>query len=142
MPVTDQLPRLAPRDSETEPENDVVEPALELLKQLLTRHSLGADRVLEVIAELAFLGEVNALRFLFFAQLQTVADNLGLLVFPVLSGSEVALFNGTFVAEALRAFQEELDPFPAAKTTHCIGVTCHFSPFRNRFTGWRPFRPD
>jgi hypothetical protein len=73
---------------------------------------------------LAFLGEVDAFGFLFFAQLQTVAYNLGLLIFPVLSGSEVAFLNGTFVAEALGALQEELDPFPATKTTHCIGITC------------------
>jgi hypothetical protein len=31
----------------------------------------------------------------------------------MLSGSEVAFFNRTFVAEALGALQEELDAFPA-----------------------------
>jgi len=41
----------------------------------------------------------------------------------VLTGSEVALLNRTFVAEALRAFEEELDAFPATETTHCIGIT-------------------
>jgi hypothetical protein len=44
----------------------------------------------------------------------------------VLSGSEVAFLNRTFVAKALRAFQEELDAFPATETTHCIGITCQF----------------
>jgi hypothetical protein len=88
--------------------------------------------------------KVNALGFLLFAQLQTVADHLGLLVFPVLSGSEVALFNGTFVAEALRAFQEELDAFPATETTHCIGITCQVVLLLDdRFTGLAsPFVPD
>jgi hypothetical protein len=95
-----------------------------LLQQLRARHTLEPDRFLEVVPELPFLGEVNAFGFLFFAQLQTVAYNLGLLVFPVLSGSEVALLNRTFVAEALRALQEKLDAFPATKTTHCIGITC------------------
>src|SRR5208337_2594399 len=120
----------------------VVQTPLELLQQLRARYPLELDRFLEVIPELAFLGEVDAFGFLFFAQLQTVAYNLGLLVFPVLSGSEVAFLNRTFVAEALGAFEEELDPFPATKTTYCIGITCHCSPFGNRFTGWRPFRPD
>jgi hypothetical protein len=117
------LPRLTPRDAETHPENDVVKAAFELLEQLFTRDSLGADGVLEVVAELPFLGEINALGFLFFAQLQTVANHLGLFIFPVLSGSKIAFFNGTFIAEALRAFQEELDAFPATETTHCIGIT-------------------
>src|SRR5579862_6960609 len=111
--VTHQLARLATRDAEAKPENDVVETAFKLFEQFFTRNALGAGRVLKVIAELPFLGEVNALCFLLFTQLQTVADDLGLFVFPVLSGSKVALFNGAFVAEALRAFQEELDAFPA-----------------------------
>jgi hypothetical protein len=45
--------------------------------------------------------------------LQTVSDYLSFLVFPVLSGSEVALFDRAFVAKALGAFEEKLDAFPA-----------------------------
>src|SRR5258708_7869152 len=123
VPVTYQLARLAAGNAEPEPVDNVVQAPLERLEQLRTRHTFGFDRVLEVIPELAFLGEVDAFGFLFFAQLQTVAYNFGLLVFPVLSGSEVAFFNRTLVAEALGAFQEELDAFPATKTTHCIGIT-------------------
>jgi hypothetical protein len=107
------LTRLAPGDAEAEAVDDVVETALERFEQFGAGYTLGADRVLEIIPELAFLGEVDALGFLFFAQLETVAYDLGLFVFPVLSGSEVALFNWAFVAEALRAFEEELDAFPA-----------------------------
>jgi hypothetical protein len=95
-----------------------------LFQQLRTRYTLEGNGLLEVIPELAFLGEIDAFGFLFFAQLQTVAYNFGLLVFPVLSGSEVAFLNRTFVAEALRALKEELDPFPATKTTNCIGISC------------------
>src|SRR5208337_1619871 len=140
--VAHQLARLAAGNAKAQAVDHVVQTPLELLEQLRACHTLEPDRLLEVIPELAFLGEVDAFGFLFFAQLQTVAYNLGLLVFPVLAGSEVAFLNRTFVAEALSAFEEELDAFPATKTTHCIGITCHFSPFRNRFTGWRPFRPD
>src|SRR5208282_5194784 len=106
---------------------------------------LEADSLLEIIPELAFLGKVDAFGLLFFAQLQTVAYNLGLLVFPVLSGSEVAFLNRTFVAKALRALKEELDAFPATKTTHCIGITCQvvLLVLDDRFTGLAsPFIPD
>ena len=106
-------------------EDDVIQATLELFEQLGTGHTLEEDGLLEVVPELAFLGEVNALGFLLFAQLQTVAYNFGLLVFPVLSGSEVAFLNRAFVAEALGAFQEKLDAFPATKTTHCIRITSH-----------------
>src|ERR1700674_1521642 len=111
--VTHQLARLAAGNAEAQSVDDVVQTPLERLQQLRARNTLGPDRVLEVVPELAFLSEVDAFSFLFFTQLQTVAYNLGLFVFPVLSGSEVAFLNRAFVAEALRAFQEELDPFPA-----------------------------
>ena len=143
MAVAHQLPRLTAGNAEAEPEHDVVQPPLELFEQLRARHAWGADRVLEVVTELLFLREVNALRFLLFAQLQTVADHLGLLVFPVLSGSEVTLFNGAFVAEALRAFQEELDAFPATETANCIGITGQVVLLLDdRFTGFDSNQPD
>jgi hypothetical protein len=107
------LARLAAGDAETKAIDNIIQTPFERLQQLRAGHAFGLDRVLEVVPELAFLGEVNAFGFLFFAQLQTVAYDLGLLIFPVLSGSEVAFFNRTFVAEALRPFQEELDAFPA-----------------------------
>ena len=142
--MTHQLARLAAGDAEAETVDYVVQTPLELFEQLRARHSLEPNGLLEVIPELAFLGEVDPFGFLFFAQLQTVAYNLGLLVFPVLSGSEVAFLNRTFVAEALRAFEEELDPFPATKTTHCIGITCQvILLLDDRFTGLAsPFVPD
>jgi hypothetical protein len=114
MSVTDKLTRLTARNSETEPEDNIVQTAFELFQQLSAGYAFGPGRVLEVVPELAFLGEVNALGFLFFAQLETVAYNFGLLIFPVLSGGVAALLDGTFVAEALGAFQEELNTFPAA----------------------------
>src|SRR5271163_758383 len=111
--VTHQLARLAAGNTEAEAKDNVVETAFERFEQLCTGDTLEAYSLLEVIPELAFLGEIDTLGFLFFAQLQTVAYDLGLLVFPVLSGSEVALLDWAFVAEALRAFEEELDAFPA-----------------------------
>src|ERR1019366_9536084 len=63
----------------------------------------------------------------------------------MLSGSEVAFLNRTFVAVAFRALKEELDPFPATKTTHCIGISCQviLLALDDRFTGLAsPFVPD
>ena len=70
--------------------------------------------LLEVVAELAFLGEVHALGFLLLAQLQAVAYDFGFAVFAVLAGSKVALFDGTLIAEALGAFEEQLHALAAA----------------------------
>src|SRR5207253_20573 len=122
--VTHQLARLTAGNPEAQPVDDIVQTPLQRLQQFRTRHTFGFDRVLEVVPELAFLGEVDAFSLLFFAQLQTVAYNLGLLVLPMLSGSEVAFLNRTLVAEALGALQEEFDPLPATTTTHCICITC------------------
>ena len=112
--VAHQLPCLTPRLRKTQTKNHVVQTPLELLQQQLAGHTTRARGLLEVVAELAFLGKVNALRFLLFAQLQTLAHDLGLAVFPMLSGSEVALLDGALVAETFRAFEEQLYALAAA----------------------------
>src|SRR5206468_3595066 len=105
---------LATRLRKSQAVDDVVQTPLELLQQLLAGHALGLRSLLEVVAELAFLREVNALGLLFFTQLQTVANDLGFAVFPMLSGSEVTLLDRTLVAEALCAFEEQLHALAAA----------------------------
>src|SRR5579864_2802906 len=114
VPVTHQLARLAPRLGKPKPEDDIVEATLELLQQLLAGHTPGTGSLLEVVSELAFLGEVDSLRFLLFTQLQTVTHDLGLAVLPMLPGSEIALLDGTLIAEALCAFEEQLHALAAA----------------------------
>ena len=88
---------------------------------------LARGGLLEVVAELAFLREVHALRLLLFAKLQAVADDLGLTVFAVLAGSEVALLDRTLVGETLCAFEEQLHAFAAAKAAYCVFITCQIS---------------
>jgi hypothetical protein len=124
MSVTYQLARLTPRGSETKPEDNAVETAFELLQEQFSGDARLAGGLLKVVAELAFLGEINALCFLLFAQLEAIAYNFGLAVLAMLAGCKVALFDGTLVAEALRAFQKKLDAFAAAKTTDGIGIAC------------------
>ena len=96
------------------------------MQKHLTGYASSPCRFFKVIAELAFLGKVDALCFLLFTQLQTVADYLGFTVLAMLSGSKVALLDGTFIAETLGAFEEQLHPLAATETTYCICVTCQF----------------
>src|SRR5260370_14959394 len=80
------------------------------------------------------MGEISALGFVLLAQLESVSDDLRLAVFAVLTGSEVALFNGALVAEALWPLQEQLHAFAPAEPAHCIFVSCQvfFSFVRRR----------
>src|SRR6202140_5769675 len=112
--VTHQLARLAPRLGKSQPVNHIVETAFELLQKPFAGSALRARGLLEVVAELAFLREVNALGFLLLTQLQAVAYNFGLAVLPMLSRSEVALLDGTLIAETFCAFEEQLHALAAA----------------------------
>ena len=85
---------------------------------------LDPGSLLEIVAELAFLGEVHALRFLLLAKLQTVANDFGFAVLTMLAGSEIALFDRTLVGEALCALEEQLHALATAKAAYCVFVTC------------------
>ena len=112
--VAHQLARLAPGARESEAIDNVVQPTLELLQELFAGDAFGSSGILKVVAELAFLGEVNTLSLLFFTQLKAVAYNLSLSIFPMLSGSEVALLDWTFIAETFCPFEEQLHALAAA----------------------------
>jgi hypothetical protein len=112
--VAHQLPRLAPRLRKAQPENHVVQAPLELLQKQFAGYASGARGFLEIVPELAFQREIDALGFLFLTQLQAIANNLGLTVFAMLSGSEVPLLDGALIAETLCAFEEQLHALAAA----------------------------
>ena len=112
--VAHKLPRLPARHRKAKPVHDVVEPALQLLQEHPAGNAARTRGLLKVIPELPFLREIHALRFLLFTQLQTVANDFGLTVFSMLSGSKIALLDRTFIAEALRAFEEQLHALSAA----------------------------
>src|SRR5579864_8016330 len=116
MSMAHQLPRLTPRLGKSQPVHHVVETAFQLLQKLLAGNPLRARSLLKVITELAFLREVDALRYLLLAQLQAVAHNFGLPVLPMLSGSEVALLDWALITETLCAFEEQLHALAAAQT--------------------------
>src|SRR5882762_4841477 len=62
----------------------------------------------------------------------------------MLSGSEVALLDGTLVGKTFRAFEEQLYALAAAQTANCIGITRQVVLLLDdRFTGLAsPFVPD
>src|SRR5439155_26517463 len=97
-----------------EPMNQCKQEALKLAQQQLAGHALRPCCLLEVVAELAFLREVNTLGLLLLAQLQTVAYDFSFAVLPMLAGSKVALLNRTFIGETLWPLEEQLHALAAA----------------------------
>ena len=84
----------------------------------------------EKIAELLLQHAVVPARLLLFAQLQTVAHDLGPAVFAVLAGGEVALLDGALFGVAALTFQEQFHPFAPAQPADRADVSCHtFSPY-------------
>src|SRR5207248_10326834 len=83
------------------------------------------------------------LGFLLFAELQAVANNLGLAIFTVLSRSEIALLDGTLIGKTFCPFEEQLHALAAAQTTYRTFITCQFSSplFWIGLRAWRPFFP-
>jgi hypothetical protein len=112
--VTHQLSRLPARLRKAETENYIIQAALKLLQEKLAGNPPGTRGFLEIVAELTFQREVDALCFLLLAQLQAIANNLGFAVFPMLSGSEVALLDGALIAKTFCAFEEKLHALAAA----------------------------
>ena len=62
--------------------------------------------LLEQVAELRFEQPVVAAGLLLFAELEAVADDLGLAILAVLAGNEIAALDGALFGVAALAFQE------------------------------------
>src|SRR5438876_12202388 len=105
MPVTNELAGLRAIVREAEPEHHVVETALQHLQQHLTRHALGAGRLLEIVAELALEHTVHAARLLLLAQLGAVVGLLDAPALAVLAWSVCSAFHGALVTAAARPFE-------------------------------------
>src|SRR5581483_11949687 len=107
--VAHELASLAARNRKAKPVADVVETSLELLQEQFAGDAGLVRRLLVVGAELRLEREVDALGLLLLTELQTVADELLLLLrLAMLARGEVALFNGALVGETLRALEEQL----------------------------------
>src|SRR5438128_774060 len=85
MAVAHHLTSLSAAGSKPHAVDHTVQAPFEQREQVFTGDALHVRRFLEVVAELRFEQTVDALGFLFFAKLQTVADDLGLTIFPMLT---------------------------------------------------------
>ena len=74
--------------------------------QVLAGDALLQRGLFEGVAELPFEHAVDAADLLLFAKLQAVADDLRLAILAMLSGNEIALFDGALFAVAALAFEE------------------------------------
>src|SRR5262245_49254983 len=133
VPVAHQLPRLRPRGREAQAVDHVVHAPLEQLQQRLAGDAARALRHLEVAAELVLEDAVNALDLLLLAQLQAVADQLGLAQLAVLPRRQVALLDGALLRVAALSLEEKLHPFAPAQPADRTDVTCHVVSCRFQF---------
>ena len=111
--MRDELARLGAARRQVEPEDDVVEPALEQLQERLaglTRHARGFA---EVVLELVFDDAVVAAHLLLLAQLAAVFGDLltAGLALRLLTRRGAAALDRALAREAAVAFEEELDLF-------------------------------
>ena len=86
--------------------NHAVQTALQVAHQVVAGDALLVRGFFEAGAELALQHAVDAPDFLLLTKLQAVAHDLRLAGLPVLSGNEVALFDGALFGVAALAFEE------------------------------------
>src|SRR5437763_2694257 len=139
VPVANYLTRLASRSCKTHAVGDVIEATLKLLQEEFAGDTRLAGGSFEVVAELLFQREIDALGLLLLTELESVANDLGFAVFSVLSGGEIALLYRTLFSETLCSLEEQLHAFATAKATYRTFITCQLSILLSsidRFTGW------
>ena len=98
-------------------------------QEVLARDALHAGGLLEIVAELAFEDEVDALDLLLLAELLAVADQrlAAAQGVAVLSGRlRAALLNRARRLETAVALQKQFRTFAAAQTAHRTTIPSHF----------------
>src|SRR5204863_4070302 len=118
---------LGARRGESEPEDDVVQPSLEIDEQQLAGDPLLAIGRFEGQAELLFKQAIHPLDLLLLPELDAVTLQLDPAL-PVLAGGEVALLDGALLGEAAVPLQEQLHPLPAAEPADCPSYPRHVLP--------------
>ena len=97
--------------------------------QVLAGDALWMRGLFEGVAELGFQHAVDAAHLLLFAQLQAVADHLRLAVLAMLSGDEVALFDGALFAVAALAFEKQFHALAPALPANRADIVPIYSPY-------------
>src|SRR5206468_3250152 len=121
--VRHHLPTLATGSGHAQPEDHVVQAALQQLQQILAGHALLGLRPGEVPTELCLENAVDPLGLLLFPELQAVGCRLA----PpesVLPRWVVPALDGALLGEAARALQEELDALAPALPAYRDVISC------------------
>src|SRR5262245_18806894 len=146
MPVAHQLASLLAARAKAQSVDDVVQAQFETNEQILTRDAGLIRRTLEKRLEVALGHAINALHLLLLTQLLRVVRGFlaPCLRQTVLSGCIIAPLDRALLRVALRALEEQLLPFAAAKLANWTGITSHES-FPSLFwlvTAGTSSRPD
>jgi hypothetical protein len=112
--VTNYLASLGARDAKAHAIGHGVETCLKQLQQILAGLSLFALGIAEYLAELPLEYAVDAADLLLFAQLGAITGQPLSGFLAVLAGRVSTALDGTFVSEALLAFEEQLLALAAA----------------------------
>src|SRR6185503_1605087 len=118
-----QLTGFGPGRAESHAVDDIVQPRLEQLQQILAGRSLALRGHHEIAAELPLEDAVGAAQLLFFAQLVAVVRlaHAGFHAMLTRLGVELALG----VERSTRAFQEKVGAFPSRQLTFGSEVSSH-----------------
>src|SRR6476469_5901005 len=128
MAMAHELPSLGAARPPSGAEHDVVEPQLEQLEQVLTRHALAAVGLLVRAAELLLHQPVDAACLLLLAELQQVLGTLALPVAARLTRRVRAALDRALHGVALGALEVQLHPLAPAQAAHGTGVASHYAP--------------
>jgi hypothetical protein len=122
--VPNQLPCLGPGTRKAQAVNKVIQSALQTDEKVFSFDSAVALCMLECFLELTLQHAVYAFEFLFFPKLKIILRKFtpGL---SMLSRWITTPLNGALVSVASLPFQEKLDPFPPANSTHRTRVSRH-----------------
>ena len=116
--MADQLPRLRVGCGKTKAHENVIQTALELGQQVLAGNAFLTDGALKIGSELVLEDSVDALHFLFFAELKPISDDLRLSIPAVLAGREISLFDAAGRLKAAFSLQEQLHCFSPAQPAY------------------------
>lgn len=124
--MTDNLPGLLSRHTESQSICDIVEPAFEQPQQRVARDTGLPLSPLEHAAELPLLKTVNSPQLLFFTQLKAVIGG-PLPPLSVLAGRIAPPLDGALFCHAARTFEKQFLTFSPTEPTDGTAILCHFS---------------
>ena len=124
MSMSDKLASLRTARGEPHAVHHIVQTLFQHPEHLLTGDTFLTHGFFIKVAELTLQNAVVTPCFLLLAKLQTVSNQLGFLIFAVLSRSKIALFDRALLTVAALAFQKQLHALAAAKPAYGAFISC------------------